>query len=343
MVRKATLDRDLRPDDPAAAEEMVPGVTEPAELTAWRRQQWRGAGGRWLVWAFRAVVWAVLLIIGFRGVASIVASPGHSGSPKASDGRSPSTARVGFPTGLAEAFALQFGSVYLNFSPATAAQRASNLTPFIPVGADPQFGWNGAGSQRLQSEQVASVTVENAHQAMVTLLARVSTGLIELGVPIYSDHGGLVVSAEPAMLPGPERATPPPDSSAASDPAVTTALTSQLPGFFRAYASGDQETLSRFLAPHAVINGLGGAVTFSSISGIEVPPGGPVRRIVLSVMWQVVAQSTVRMRAGQSARASSVSAAPPGLEMTYEMTVVRQNGSWYVKAIAPANQPPGGT
>jgi len=342
MVRRATLDRDLRPDDPAAAEEMVPGVTEPAELTARRRQQWRGAGGRWLVWAFRAVVWAVLLVIGFRGVASIVASPDHSGS-KASGGPAPSTARSGFPAGLAEAFALQFGSVYLNFSPATAAQRASNLTPFIPVGADPQFGWNGAGSQRLLSEQVASVTVENAHQAMVTLLARISAGQIELGVPVYSDHGGLVVSAEPAMLPGPERATPPPGSSAASDSAVTAALTSQLRGFFRAYANGDQEILSRFLAPHAVITGLGGAVTLSSISGVEVPPGGPIRQIVVSVMWQVVPQSTVRVRARQSGRTSSVSAAPSGLEMTYEMTVVRQNGSWYVKAIGPANQQPGGT
>ena len=76
----------------------------------------------------------------------------------------------GFPTGLAEAFALQFGNVYLNFSPATAAQRASELAPFIPVGSDPQFGWNGAGPQQLQSEQVASISVQDANHAVVTLL-----------------------------------------------------------------------------------------------------------------------------------------------------------------------------
>src|SRR5262245_14960491 len=34
----------------------------------------RGAGGRWLVWVLRAVVWLVLLLIGYRGVDAIVTS-----------------------------------------------------------------------------------------------------------------------------------------------------------------------------------------------------------------------------------------------------------------------------
>ena len=72
MVRKATLDRGLRPDGSAAAEEDVHGPTEPDELTGRRPSQWRGAGGRWMVWVFRVVIWAVLLIIGFRGVMAIV-------------------------------------------------------------------------------------------------------------------------------------------------------------------------------------------------------------------------------------------------------------------------------
>ncbi len=339
MVRKATLDRSLRPDDLAAAEEAVPDLTEPAELTEQRPQQWRGAGGRWLVWTFRVVLWAVLLIIGFRGVVAIVTTPRQSAGGDAGSANA-AAAGSGFPTGLAEAFALQFGNVYLNFSPATAAQRASELVPFIPVGSDPQFGWNGAGSQQLQSEQVASISVQDANHAVVTLLAQVSSGLIELGVPVYAAQGGLVVSAEPALLPGPERATPPSSSSAASDPAAMAALTGQLPGFFRAYASGDQEALGRFLAPGAVVTGLGGAVTFSSISGMEVPSGGATRRIAVSVVWQFAGQAAkARARHSQD---SSVNDASPGLEMTYEMTVVRQHGSWYVQAIGPSATQPGG-
>jgi hypothetical protein len=342
MVRKATLDRSLRPDELAMADEASPGLADPLEPTERRPKQSRGAGGRWLVWVFRALIWAVLLIIGFRGVASIVSSSRQSASGATNGGTAPAAADSGFPTGLAEAFALQFGNVYLNFSPATATQRANELIPFIPVGSDPQFGWNGAGTQQLQSEQVASISVQNAHHAVVTLLAQVSSGLIELGVPIYSAQGGLVVSAEPALLPGPERATPPSSSSSAGDPAAVTALTDQLPGFFRAYASGDQEALGRFLAPGAVVTGLGGAVNFGSISGMEVPSGGATRRIEVSVIWQFVGQTTPRERGRKSAKSSSVSDASPGLEMTYEMTVVRRSGSWYVEAIGPSITQPGG-
>jgi len=341
MVRKATLDRGLRPDELAAVEDAVSAVTEPAE-SAERRPQWRGAGGRWLVWTFRVVIWAVLLIIGFRGVASIVSGPGRTGGGTDNGSNaSATTAGSEFPSGLAEAFALQFGNVYLNFSPATAVQRASDLTPFIPVGSDPQFGWNGAGTQQLQSEQVASISVQNAQHAVVTLLAQVSSGLIELAVPIYSAQGGMVVSAEPALLPGPGRASPPSPSNAANDRAAMAALSGQLPGFFRAYASGDQQTLGRFLAPGTVVAGLDGAVTFGSISGITVPSGGATRRIAVSVTWQVAGQSTAKPRSRQSARTSSVSAVPANLEMTYEMTVVRHNGTWYVKAIGPSDQPGG--
>ena len=338
MVRKATLDRSLRPDDLVAADEAMPGVTESAELTEQRPAQWRGAGGRWLVWTFRAVLWAALLIIGFRGVTSIVATSRQSAGNDASQTNTRTTG-TGFPAGMAEAFALQFGNVYLNFSPATAAQRASDLVPFIPVGSDPQFGWNGAGSQQLQSEQVASISVKNAHSAVTTLLAQVSSGLIELGVPVYTAQGGLVVSAEPALLPGPQRATPPSSSSAATDRATVNALNAQLPGFFRAYASGDQEALGRFLAPGAVVTGLGGTVTFGSISSMEVPSGGATRRIAVSVVWQLASQPAKAR--GRHSQSSSVNNASAGLQMTYEMTVLRQHGSWYVQAIGPSATQPG--
>jgi Conjugative transposon protein TcpC len=345
MVRKATLDRGLRPDeravaDEALADETAPAVAELAGPPQQQRQQRRGAGGRWLIWTLRAVLWAVLIIIGFRGVMSIVTSSRHT--PSGGHAASTAVPDGGFPDALAEAFALQFGNVYLNFSPATASQRASELVPFIPVGADPQFGWNGAGSQQLHSEQVASISVQNAHHAVVTLLAQVSSGLIELGVPVYAAQGGLVVSAEPALLPGPQRATPPASPSPPSDSAAVAALTQQLPGFFRAYATGDQEALGRFLAPGAAVTGLDGAVTFGSISGMEVPSGGATRRIAVSVIWQLVSQPTSKGRARQSARDSSVGDASPGLQMTYEMTVVRRGGSWYVQAIGPSATQPGG-
>ena len=77
-------------------------------------------------------------------------------------------------------------------------------------------------------------------------------------------------------------------------------------------------------------------MTFGSISGMEVPTGGSTRRIAVSVVWKLPGQSATSSN-------SSVDNAPAGLEMTYEMTVVKQSGSWYVQAIGPSGQQPGGT
>jgi hypothetical protein len=330
MVRRATLDRGLLPDELTASGEAAPGPGMPAAAGRDPKAQWRGAGGRWLVWAFRAVLWAVLLIIGYRGITGIVARPQQASSASVT---SAAGAPDGFPAQLAEAYAMDFGTVYLNFSPATAAQRVSQLAAYLPAGStDPQLGWNGAGTQQLQSEQVASIAVHSPNYAIVTLLAQVNNKLMELGVPIYSADGGLSVAGEPALVQGPANASPPAAPSTATDPATQAALLSQLRAFFRAYAGGDQVTLGRFLAPGAAITGLSGAVSFGAITGIEVPVGGATRHITISVEWRVTSPPSLPVRS------SPVGAAPARLEMTYQLTVVRSGGTWYVKAIDPSTQ-----
>jgi hypothetical protein len=330
MVRRAILDRSAQSAAHIAAAEAAPGAPDPAGGTAERTgPRWRGAGSRWLIWVSRAVLWAVLLVIGYRGVTAIVTTP----KPAPASPAPGADAAPGFPVSLADAYAMQFGQVYLNFSPATAAQRASQLATFLPTGSDAQLGWDGAGSLRLQSEQVAGIAVQDSQHAMVTLLVRVNGRLMELGVPVYSANGGLTISAEPSLLPPPAHVASPETQTAPSDPATAAALSGQLPAFFRAYASGDPVTLGRFLAQGASVTGLDGAVTFGSITGIEVPPGGATRHITVSVIWNFPGQ------AARQPTASRVTTAPAGLEMTYRMTVVQQNGSWDVAAIGPSAQP----
>jgi Conjugative transposon protein TcpC len=195
MVRRSTVDRSPQSDEydadyAAGTGDLAPGGGKKDRTIP----GWRGAGGRWLIWVFRIVVWAVLLLIGYRGVTAIMTGETNN-SPAPAPAASPGS---GFPTTLAGAYALQFGQVYLNADPATASQRASQLATFLPAGSDPQLGWNGSGSLQLQSEQVASVAVSDAHHAVVTLLARVNGQLMELGVPVYYSGGALAVSGEPA-------------------------------------------------------------------------------------------------------------------------------------------------
>jgi Conjugative transposon protein TcpC len=324
MVRRAILDpeQDLADEDQA-----LPPTQFPAESA--RHRQWQGAGGRWLVWVGRVVAWAVLLLIGYRGVLAIVTGDDGSAKPAATATKGPSS--PSFPVSLAQAYALQFGAAYLNFSPAGAAQRARDLSRFLPAGASPQLGWNGAGTQRLLSEQVAGTSVTSAHTAIVTLLASIDSGrLIELAVPVYVSHAGMSVSAEPALLPAPARATPPPVNAGNSDPSAAAALRAQLPTFFSAYASGDRTTLARFATAGAHIDGLGGTVTFGGIDAVSVPAGGARRTIAATVTWDLAS----------APGGSSITTTSASLQVTYQLTVLRQGGSWDVESIGALTQGP---
>jgi hypothetical protein len=328
MVRRSTVERSPQPADYGAEYTAGTGDLPQGGGTKGRTGRgWRGAGGRWLVWVGRIVVWLVVLIIGYRGITAIMLNETPSKpapTPTATPGSS-------FPSALAGAYALQFGQVYLNASPAAASQRSSQLATFLSAGApDPQLGWNGTGTLQLQSEQVANVTVQDAHHAVVTLLARVNGQLMELGVPVYYSGGALAVSGEPAWLPAPQKAAVPTPSATSSDSATQSELMSQLPAFFQAYASGDQATLDRFLAPGTTVAGLGGQLTYSSLSGVTVPTGGDTRHIVAMVVWNVPGQTS-----------SGKASAPAGLEMSYALTIVKRSGTWYISTIGPLLQPAG--
>jgi hypothetical protein len=272
------------------------------------------------------VVWAVLLIIGYRGVMAIVLNE----TPPSKTPPAPAASTPGFPVQEASAYALQFGQAYLNASPRTANQRASELAPFLPPGTpDQQLGWNGGGSLTLQSEEVADVRVQDAQHAVVTLLARVNGNMMELGVPVYAAAGGLGISGEPAWLPAPKPVVQPASAAVNTDTAAESQLMGQLPEFFRAYASGDQSTLGRFLAPGTSVTGLGGTVIFGSVTGVTAPVGGTVRHIVATVVWEVP---------GAAAKGTRAANTTANLEMTYALTMVRQHGTWYVQSIAPSTQ-----
>ncbi len=323
MVRRAILDHGeaLAPEDQA-----LPPSDMPADPFPQRGRPWPGAGGRWLVWAGRAIVWAVVLVVGYRGVLAIVTG---EGTKTAAAPVSSAAGPGGFPVSVAEAYVLQFGSAYLNFSPAEAAARAQALSRFLPPGADHQLGWDGEGTQRLLSEQVAGVTVTSPHTAVVTLLASLAGGReIELGVPVYAAGGGLSISGGPSLLAGPGRAVPP-ARSATSDQATAAALQRQLPAFFQAYASGDRTTLARFTAPGARIQSLGGAVAFDGIDSVFAPAGGTTRSVTVTVTWQFTPLGGT----------SAVGSAPATLQMAYQLSVIREGTSWDVAAIGALTQP----
>jgi hypothetical protein len=288
---------------------------------------WRGAGGRWLLWPLRVVLWTTLAVVAFRGITAIISGP----SPAPAGRTGPANAAGEFPVSLAEAYATEFGRVYLGFSPQSLGQREQALASFVPPAVsavNPSLGWNGIGQLNLQSLQVAGIRVQDRKHAVVTLLALLNGQLMELGVPVAATGSGLVVSGEPAWLPAPPRISPPP-APRGSDRVAQSQLMNELPAFFQAYASGDGRALNRFLAHGASVAGLGGAVTFDSIGALHVPPGGASRQITVTVIWQVPVTEQPGSTAGMTSK----------LEMTYGMSVVDlQSGKWYVKEIGASTE-----
>jgi hypothetical protein len=333
MVRRSSV---ASPD--SSAESSVYGEEPPESVesgTQRPKAPWGGGGGRWAVWPMRVVLWATILVIGYRGITAIFLDETPSGGTATPKGetagdQSPVAPGPSFPVTLGEAFALRFGQLWLNFSPSTATQRAQQLGAFIPASAratDPEFGWPGAGTSTVQSLSVAGVDVQSAQTAVVTLLATRNYKLMELGVPLYAAGGGLVVSAEPALLPAPPTAALPKAQGASSDQAAKAVLAGQLPGFFQAYASGNKAALSRYVEPGVSLAGLGGAASFGSIASLDVPRGGATRDITVTVDWMLPGQ---------------VGLGAARLATTYDMSVVdRQSGRWYVKDIRASTQPLG--
>lgn len=327
----------------------VPAARAPA-----RSRSWSGAGGRWLIWVFRAVLWLVLLIVGYRGVVAIVT--GQPASGRAPEAAAAPAGQRAFPVSLARAYVLAFGQAYLNYNAATAAHRAAELSTFLPPGYDPQLGWNGTGAQVLQFEQVAGVSVQDSHRAVVTLLARVSGHLVEVGVPVYATQAGMVVSGHPALLPAPSNVAVPDPAAVAQDRAAKLALKSMLPDFFRAYATGDAVRLAAFSPHGTVITGLGSVVTFGGLAKLIVPAAaGQVRHVVVTVSWRPAgsaakpaggkaspAAGKTSPAAGQRSPAAGAGgsgarpAAPASVQMTYALTAVRHGGTWLVRSIGPA-------
>jgi hypothetical protein len=292
---------------------------------------WQGAGGRWLLWPLRVVLWAALLVIAFRGITAIVfntasAPAGGATGPRSAVGEQ-------FPVTLAEAYAAEFGRVYLSFSPQNQGQREQALAAFVPasvLAANPNLGWNGTGQLSLQAVQVAGITVQDPRHAVVTLLALVNGQLMQLGVPLAASGSGVVVSGEPAWLSAPPQISPPPAASRGSDQVAQSQLMNVLPAFFQAYANGDSTTLNRLAVRGVSLTGLGGLVTFDSIGALHVPPGGATRQITVTVIWQLPAQpSATSGNLGMTTK----------LEMTYGMSVVDlQSGKWYVKEIGVSTE-----
>ena len=80
MVRRSTVERGPHLGEPGLDYESGTEFQGRDQTGRSRpRRTWGGAGGRWLVWLFRGVAWAAVLLIGYRGIVAIVSDESGSG------------------------------------------------------------------------------------------------------------------------------------------------------------------------------------------------------------------------------------------------------------------------
>ncbi|MDH2428866.1 conjugal transfer protein [Sphaerisporangium sp. TRM90804] len=295
-----------------------------------RRGGWSGGGGRWLVWAGRAILWAVILVIVVNGVRAPI--------ERMTQGAEPSTVSTtpsgsGFPEGAAAAFANQFASAYLNFDGSKPDDRAERLKPFLPVGAETQFGWNGFGRMSAGTFQFDGIELIDAQNAVVTVFAQSGAQRLRLSVPIYYADGRFVVSGQPALLPGGAPADLPQPPAPERDDVTESELRPQLEGFFKAYAAGDATQLQRYVVQGVTLDGFQGKVTLAELNTVIAPPGGTTREVTAVVVWALAGPTPA-----PTATSADPAAQEGSLEQSYRLSMEKQGDNWYVKDIRGASR-----
>lgn len=278
-------------------------------------------GGRWLVWAGRVVLWALVLVLLLNGITALRRPVSPAQAP------APAPAAERFPVKAAEAFAVRFAHDYLTWDAATPNVHAEALAPYVADAIDQHVGWAGNGQQIAVLVLPTRTAVVSDKTALVTVAAQV-TGLsaprwVHLEVPIYTDgHDRFLVTDAPALVPPPGKAAPPPELLTATDAAVADQLREPLTAFFKAYAGNNPNELSYLLAPGAQVGTLNSTATFEDLQ-LTVPEGEDRRDVVAKVRW------------GDPVTGSTFT-------QTYQVTVVwREDGRWYIERLGahPAEPP----
>lgn len=228
--------------------------------------------------ALRIMVWAVLILILWIGVRTII------WGNKARLPAAPVPISATFPTATAEGVASRFAVAFMTWEEgdAGAKTRAEALRPFFATTGDidGRMGWNGKGKQRAENPTVMRVQVIDEQTARVLVLVdiinsekRSSTGL-EMTVQVIDGAG--VVVGNPGVVAVPAAPTVARHEAFSDDGQLTTKTKTEAQSFFSLFAAGDN--LDSIAAPGAKIRGLNGAWGTATVTRWTVSEGGADRR-----------------------------------------------------------------
>ncbi|GAQ64186.1 conjugal transfer protein [Streptomyces scabiei] len=246
-----------------------------------------------------------------------------------------------FPTQQAAAFAEQYATLCLTYSPETASDRRAALARYTSAGVDPECGWSGEGTRKALTATWDGTSEKlpeyNEHGRYLGIQVRTDDGgLTTLTVPVYVKNlttgEGIRIAGDVGEMPMPPRSDVPEVDRDSED--VDTALGQQLqqtvlPGYFEAWAKSDRTTLARFTAQGA---------TLAATTGLSGRLSEPqVNDVVALVPKGVRGSAPYSYKTGQAVELRVVVdwADPEGdtARRSYRITVVNTAQGWFIKDI----------
>lgn len=265
------------------------------------------ATGRAMRKAGRVALWALVALLLFRGVASVLSAPEH--------GDAAGAARGGVSDPATTSFAVRFARTYLAASSPQAL--AALLAPGAAVPASPSPGPGTA----VEQAEVAAVRDLGSGRAIVTVACELDTArTLYLAVPIVREGAGEVAAlGVPAIVAGPAGVAGSFEQPRPLTGPGATEIGDLARRFLAAYlAATEARDLAYLLAPGAAVTPLGGGLELLAVSGVRLigSEDGARREIVVSA----------RVREPQTGRV---------FPLAYWLEVVRRD-RWYVEDVSGA-------
>lgn len=302
MSRRAK--RSKQKQAPEAVSEAVEDQFPDWPATAGNGGRAKALGVRWAIAAL-VILAAVLLIL--RGFAPVQQTVNNTFTTSG-------VSSVG-------EYAAAFARDWFTWDEERRDEREARLTVYNPTLA--ATGWDGSGTQRvLDARPFSQEELEGAAtRVTVRVVVDTSPAAFYVDVLTAADDGAYAVQSVPTVVPAPNLASysgpleeP---SNAEQDPALTAEVTEVLNSFFDAWVTG--ERLGQFVRDSGRFAPLGGGMTYDRITNLIIPAlsdgqDANTRTVTVHVDWI--------WPSGGKAPA------------TYDVTVVREAGKWFVESIA---------
>lgn len=293
------------------------------------QKQGPASGGRWVVWAFRGLVGAVLVVILINGVLRI-AGVGTGAAPAAP---AEEETAEDFPVLEAGAYAAGFADVYLDTDP--DQDRTELLGEYVGGESQARDMLPPAQVWEAGDVHVAEVAPADEHNAVVTLTLRLNGTPMSMDVPVYTDEDGMAITGAPALLPSEEHASVPEATRIDHDTDTAEDLTPVVEGFLGAYSGEDEEAehLDRYVEPGREVTPLPpGMVELVDVRDVLAPAasGDEPRQVQATVVWNVLPPEGEEDEDADETEDEG----PRQITQVYALTMVQDASSWYVRDVA---------